>query len=39
VTAQDAFVVDDVRLAGRKADGLDRAVPNALVAVLAVGLL
>ena len=39
LAAQDALLVDDVRLARGEADGLHRAVADAFVAVLAIGLL
>ena len=39
VAAQDALVADDMRLIAGEADGLHRAMPDALVAVLAVGFL
>ena len=39
LAAQDAFVADDMGLIAGKADGFDRAMPNALIAVFAVGFL
>ena len=38
MAAEDAVVMDDIGPVARKADGLDRAVPDAFIAVLAVGL-
>ena len=37
LAAQDALVANDIGLVARKADGLNRAVADALIAVLAVG--
>ena len=37
LTAQNTLVADDVRLVAGEADGLDGAVPDALITVLAVG--
>ena len=36
LTAQDAFVAHDVRLVAGKADGLDRTVPDAFIAIFTV---
>jgi hypothetical protein len=37
VTAENALVADDVCLVSGKPNGFDRTVPDALIAVLAVG--